>query len=289
MSPTERIAQTFPDVNSAGLNTSGTAAGVRSFPDPFIGIAGTAGVLVQRGVINVPAGSLTGTLALGTPVDVTRSWINYRGQNVVTSTTAFARWRNNLSFTGIVGSLSSTVLATRGVVGTELNIHLTVFTYTGGPGGTSIDVEAADVGPTGGGIADPEDFTIGTTANFKTVLVRNKLGNFFSLVGTGPPPTRAFVVLRGISFEEIPGFGPPAVVTSRFHPEQWHGSLEIDRRGTGGAPPGPGPLPNPPVGAAVTFRRDDRGSGAVAGCGQSEVKVYATLVWFPPPGPPDVP
>ena len=281
---TERIAQTFPDINSQGLNTSGTAAGVRSFPDTFVAVAGSAGVLVQRGVINVPAGSLTGTLALGTPVDVTRSWINYRGQNVVTSTTAFARWRNNLSFTGIVGSLSSTVLATRGVVGTELNIHLTVFTYTGGPGGTSIDVEAADVGPTGGGLTDPEDFTIGTNFNFKTVLVRNKLGNFFSLVGSNPdPPINAFVVLRGISFEEVPGFGPPAVVTSRFHPEQWHGTLEIDRRTIPVAD-------RPPMtGAAVTFRRDDRGSGAVLGCGQSEILVYATLVWFPPPGPPDVP
>ena len=285
---TERIAQTFPDINSQGINTSGTAAGVRSFPDTFVGIAGSAGVLVQRGVINVPAGSLTGTLALATAVDVTRSWINYRGQNVVTGTTAFARWRNHLSFTGIVGSLSSTVLVTRGVVGTELNIHLTVFTYTGVAGGTSIDMEAADVGPTGGGIADPEDFTIGSGANFKTVLVRNALGNFFSLVGTSPgAPTNAFVVLRGVSMEQIPGLS--ASPTSRFHPEQWHGSLEIDRRGTGGAPPGPGPLPNPPVGAAVTFRRDSRGSTAAVGCGGSEVKVYATLVWFPPPGPPDVP
>ena len=280
---TERIAQTFPDINSAGLNTSGTAAGIRSFPDPFIGVASSAGVLVQRGVINVPAGSLTGTLALGTPVDVTRSWINYRGQNVVTSTTAFARWRNNLSFTGIVGSLSSTVLATRGVIGTELNIHLTVFTYTGGPGGTSIDVEAADVGPTGGGIADPEDFTIGVTSNFKTVLVRNALGNFFSLVGSNPdPPINAFVVLRGISFEEDCGAAGPGC-TSRFHPEQWHGTLEIDRRTIPVAD-------RPPMtGAAVTFRRDSRGSRQLLGCGGSVVLVYATLVWFPPPGPPDVP
>lgn len=277
---TERIAQTFPDINSAGLNTSGTAAGVRSFPDPFIGIAGTAGVLVQRGVINVAAGSLTGTLALGTPVDVTRSWINYRGQNVVTSTTAFARWRNHLSFTGIVGSLSSTVLATRGVIGTELNIHLTVFTYTGGPGGTSIDVETADVGPTGGGVADPEDFTIPTNGNFKTVLVRDKLGNFFFLGpgtdGNGQDPSNAFVVLRGISMEERGNIAVPAP-TSRFHPEQWHGSLEIDVRSV--------PiLDRPPnVGAAVTFRRDSRGSGSLGGCGLSEVLVYATLVWFPPP------
>jgi hypothetical protein len=283
---TERIAQTFPDINSQGLNTSGTAAGVRSFPDTFVAAATSSGVLVQRGVINVAAGSLTGTLALGTPVDVTRSFINYRGQNVVTSTTAFARWRNHLSFTGIVGSLSSTVLATRGVIGTELNIHLTVFTYTGGPGGTSIDMEAADVGPTGGGIADPEDFTIGSGANFKTVLVRNALGNFFSL-GT-PDPSNAFVVLRGISVEEIQTDINVPAPTSRFHPEQWHGSLEIDVRGTGGAPPGPGPLPNPPVGAAVTFRRDDRGNSNVGGCGRTEVLVYATLVWFPPPGPPDV-
>ncbi len=271
---TERIAQTFPDINSQGLNTSGTAAGVRSFPDPFVGIAGTAGVLVQRGVINVPAGSLTGTLALATAVDVTRSWINYRGQNVVTSTTAIARWRNHLSFTSIVGSLSSTVLATRGVIGTELNIHLTVFSYTGGPGGTSIDVETGDVGPTGGGVADPEDFTIPTNGNFKTVLVRNKLGNFFSLGAQDPP--NAFVVLRGISFEEDCGLAGPGC-TARFHPEQWHGSLEIDNRGVP-------VLDRPPsVGAAVTFRRADRGSRQAGGCGGSEVLVYATLVWFPPP------
>ena len=278
---TERIAQTFPDINSQGLNTSGTAAGVRSFPDPFIGIAGTAGVLVQRGVINVPAGSLTGTLALGTPVDVTRSWINYRGQNVVTSTTAIARWRNHLSFTSIVGSLSSTVLATRGVMGTELNIHLTVFSYTGGPGGTSIDVETADVGPTGGGVADPEDFTIASNGNFRNVLVRNKLGNFFSLApgtdGNGQDPSNAFVVLRGLSVQEIQTDINVPAPTSRFHPEQWHGSLEIDVRSVP-------VLDRPPnVGASITFRRDDRGSPNVGGCGRTEVLVYATLVWFPPP------
>jgi len=236
--------------------------------------------LVQRGVINVPAGSLTGTLALATAVDVTRSWINYRGQNVVTSTTAAGRWRNNLSFTSIVGSLSSTVLATRGVIGTELNIHLTVFTYTGVAGGTSIDVETADVGPTGGGVADPEDFTIRTNANFANVLVRDKLGNFFSLApgtdGNGQDPSNAFVVLRGISYEEDCGLAGPGC-TARFHPEQWHGSLEIDVRGVP-------VLDRPPsVGASVTFRRADRGSRLVGGCGGSEIKVYATLVWFPPP------
>ncbi len=283
---TERIAQTFPDINSAGLNTSGTAAGVRSFPDPFIGIAGSAGVLVQRGVINVPAGSLTGTLALGTPVDVTRSWINYRGQNVVTSTTDYVRWRNHMSFTAIVGSLSSTVLATRGRIGTELNIHLTVFTYTGGPGGTSIDVETADVGPTGGGVADPEDFTIPSPGSFKTVLVRNKLGNFFDL--GSQDPTNAFVVLRGVSMEEIGNINVTSP-TSRFHPEQWHGTLEIDRRGVPA-------LDQPPtIGTAVTFRPGSRGSFFASappaagpprphGCGGRELKIYATLVWFPPPG-----
>jgi len=276
-----RIAQTFPDINSTTGLTVATSAGVRSFPEPFIAIPSSAGVLVQRGVINVPAGSLTGTLALATAVDVTRSWINYRGQNVVTSTTAFARWRNHLSFTSIVGSLSSTVLATRGVIGTELNIHLTVFTYTGVAGGTSIDVETADVGPTGGGIADPEDFTIAANANFKTVLVRDKLGNFFFLGpgtdGNGQDPSNAFVVLRGISVEEIQTDINVPAPTSRFHPEQWHGSLEIDVRSV--------PLLDrpPPVGAAVTFRRDSRGSSVTGGCGRSEIKVYATLVWFPPP------
>ncbi len=275
---TERIAQTFPDINSAGLNTSGTAAGIRSFPDPFIGIAGSAGVLVQRGVINVPAGSLTGTLALGTPVDVTRSWINYRGQNVVTSTTDFSRWRNHLSFTGIVGSLSSTVLATRGTIGTELNIHLTVFTYTGGPGGTSIDVETADVGPTGGGVADPEDFTIPLVGSFKTVLVRNALGNFFDL--GSPDPPNAFCVLRGVSMEEKGNINVPSP-DSRFHPEQWHGHLEIDRSSV------PFAERPPTLGASISFRPGSRGNfftGPPSGCGGRELLIYATLVWFPPPG-----
>ncbi len=284
---TERIAQTFPDINSAGLNTSGTAAGIRSFPDPFIGIATSAGVLVQRGVINVPAGSLTGTLALGTPVDVTRSWINYRGQNVVTSTTDYARWRNHMSFTGIVGSLSSTVLATRGRIGTELNIHLTVFTYTGGPGGTSIDVKTADVGPTGGGVADPEDFTFRVVDSFKNVLVRDPATGLFFFLG-GPNPTNAFVVLRGVSMDEEGNVNVTSP-TSRFHPEQWHGSLEVDVRGV------PGPSQPPPVGTSVTFRSGQRGNFFASappaggpprphGCGGRILKVYATLVWFPPPG-----
>jgi hypothetical protein len=273
-----RIAQTFPDINSTGL-TIGTAAGVRSFPEPFIATPGSVGALIQRGVINVPSGSLTGTLVLGTAVDVSRSWINYRGQNVVTSTTAVGRWRTHLSFTAIVGGFSSTVLATRGVAGTELNIHLTVVSYSG-TGGTSIDVKTSDVGPTGAGPGSVEDFTIPQTGSFKTVAVRDpSTGLFFSLGGRDP--TNAFVVFRGVSMEEKGNISVPSP-DSRFHPEQWHGHLRINTVSTVFELP-PGPVDS----AAITFRPGNRGNfflGPPSGCGGRELKIYATLVWFPPPG-----
>ena len=82
MSPTERIAQTFPDIDSQGLNTSGTAAGVRSFPQPFVGIAsGGVDILIQNGVVNIPLLTNSTFTAIGTSVDVARSFIQYRGCN----------------------------------------------------------------------------------------------------------------------------------------------------------------------------------------------------------------
>lgn len=304
--PTERIAQTFPDINSAGLNTSGTAAGIRSFPDPFIGVVSGANVLVQRGRISMAGGSLTGSLVMATPVDVTRSWILYNGTFVNSSTGNVASWRTHLSFTSIAAGFSDEVLATRGTSGPSLDLGFQVISYTGS-GGDSIDVKVADVGPAAsppfcfaiGGSPGPYDMTnnqrvpntsgaFGFTSASARVI-DPATGLDLDLGPTaGGALTNAIQIFRGLEFTEVgASFSTPPL--SRFHPEQWHGELAIQRLSSGTPPP------NSASGFAtvLSYRNYQHGSnfrsfpgGIPTGiaCGAQCIGVYASLVWFPPPG-----
>lgn len=304
---TERIAQTFPDINSAGLNTSGTAAGIRSFPDPFIGLVSGGNVLVQRGIIIVGSGSLTGSLVFATPVDVTRSWILFTGLFVNSSTSVVSTWRVHLSFTSIAAGFSDEVLATRATAGVSLDVSFTVVSYTG-TGGSSIDVKVADVGPDAspplcksgfaGNVIGPYDMTNSqrvpntsgifgnTTASARVVDPATGLDLDLGVDGGGfPLLDNAIPIFRGLEFIEVgASFSTPPV--SRFHPEQWQGSLEI-RRSSGGTPP-----PNSASGFATTlvYRNYAHGSNfrdanpASLACGAQCIGVYASLLWFPPPG-----
>jgi hypothetical protein len=299
---TERIAQTFPDINSAGLNTSGTAAGIRSFPDPFIGLVSGGNVLVQRGRISVGGGSLTGSLVMATPVDVTRSWILYNGTFVNSSTSAVSSWRVHLTFTSIAAGFSDEVLATRGSSGVSLDIGFQVISYTG-TGGSSIDVKVADVGPDaspplcksgfGGNVIGPYDMT-------STQRVPNTSGIFGFTNATArvvDPATGldldlgidaedfSIAIFRGLEFTEVgASFSTPP--TSRFHREQWMGDLAI-RRSSSGTPP-----PNSASGFATILRYQNYQHGsnfrdanpASLACGAQCMGVYASLLWFPPPG-----
>ena len=299
--PTERIAQTFPDINSAGLNTSGTAAGIRSFPDPFIGVTSGANVLVQRGSISVGGGSLTGSLVMATPVDVTRSWILFTGMFVNSSTIVVSSWRVHLAFTSIAAGFSDEVLATRALAGPSLDVSFTVVSYTG-TGGDSIDVKVADVGPA----ASPPDCTTSpgpyNMTNNQTVPNTSGIFGFTAAsarvvdpatgldLDLGPESgiTNAVPIFRGLEFTEVgASFSTPP--TSRFHPEQWNGHLEI-RRSSAGTPP-----PNSASGFATqlvyrqfahgsNFRSFPGGIPTGQGCGAQCMGIYASLLWFPPPG-----
>jgi hypothetical protein len=309
---TERIAQTFPDINSQGLNTSGTAAGIRSFPDPFVAIASGGGVLVQRGSISVGGGSLTASLVMTTPVDVTRSWILFTGLFVNSSTTSLATWRVHLTFTSIAAGFSDEVLVTRTATGPSLDVSFTVVSYTG-TGGSSIDVKVADVSPdasppfcrtnVGGDFVGPYDFTSSqkvpntsgvfgnTTAAARVVDPATGLDLDLGFVPGGVP--NAIPIFRGLEFTEVVGATLPGRLctpaSSRFHPEQWQGELSISRSSAGTPPP------NSASGFAtiLRYRNYDDGScqrgfvGPVpfgVACGAQCLGVYASLIWFPPPG-----
>lgn len=298
---TERIAQTFPDINSQGLNTSGTAAGIRSFPDPFVAVAGQSGVLVQRGVITVAPGSLTGSLVIATPVDVTRSFVVFAGQIVKGSTIVLSSWRVHLAFTSIAAGFSDEVLATRALAGVGLDISFSVVSYTG-TAGSSIDVKVADVGPAASppfcfsqfpppSAPGPYDFT-------NNQRVPNTSGIFGTTVASArvvDPATgldldlgvdfssNSFTVFRGLEFTEV-GASNSTPPSSRFHPEQWHGELTTFRSSAGTPPP------NSASGFAtgIQYRNYQGGSNfrtpAQTACGSQCIGVYASLVWFPPPG-----
>lgn len=300
---TERIAQTFPDINSQGLNTSGTAAGIRSFPDPFVAVAGQSGVLVQRGSISVGGGSLTGSLVMATPVDVTRSWILFTGMFVNSSTSVVSSWRVHLSFTSIAAGFSDEVLATRTLSGPSLDVSFTVVSYTG-TGGDSIDVKVADVAPVTSPLVCANPPSPGPYDMTTNQRVPNTSGIFgFTSAAArvvdpatgldldlGPESgiTNAVPIFRGLEFTEVgASFSTPP--TSRFHPEQWHGFLTI-ARSSAGTPP-----PNSASGFATelryrsfahgsNFRSFPGGSPFGQGCGAQCMGIYASLLWFPPPG-----
>lgn len=302
--PTERIAQTFPDINSSVLNTSGTAAGIRSFPDPLAaGAPSQSGVLVQRGSISVGSGSLTGSLVFATPVDVTRSWILFTGLFVNSSTSVVSTWRVHLAFTSIAAGFSDEVLATRATAGVSLDVSFTVVSYTG-TAGSSIDVKVADVGPdasppfckTGffGNVIGPYDMTNSQRVPNTSGIFGNTSASARVIdpatgldldLGVASGITNAIPIFRGLEFVEVgASFSTPPV--SRFHPEQWQGLLDIIRTSSGTPPP------NSASGFATSLRYRNYAHGsnfrdanpASLACGAQCIGVYASLLWFPPPG-----
>lgn len=243
-----RIAQTYPDINSSG-STIATSAGVRSLPEPFISLATGVEVLIQNGVVNIPLLSLSASAVLGTSVDVARSFIQYRGCNVLATSTCVTTWRNRINFTSIVGGFSSTVTARRNLsTDAAVDVYFTVVTFTGAN-------------------TDSADIRI-ENCDFPTVTAPNTSG---TCVLAGPQLTtaelaRAIVFVRGIEF--IQNTGPSGAGTKPGeHIEQCHGTLNLVNSG-----------------GNTELRYSRFTPGSLAGpddCGNSDVDVYATVVIFP--------
>lgn len=268
---TERIAQTFPDIASQGLSTSGTAAGVRSFPQPFIGggAGGGVGVLIQAAMITLGIGTLISSVTLGTPVDVGKSFIRYRGCNVLGSTEAVNEWRTRHAFSSFVGSIASDVTAERRNSTVRTDVYFTVVTFTGA-GGTSADLrieKGVCITDTTGGIGRPDKDGI-------FILPLPQL--------TAAEMARAFVIFRGGEFIPFPGtLGDPCSAGTGTAgggfcwtlPEHNHARVQLRNngpftevvvdRGTGGYTPG-APFPPP-----------------ADHCGQSDLEWQVTVVVFP--------
>lgn len=289
---TERIAQTFPDINSQGLNTSGTAAGVRSFPDPFVGISSGVEVLMQDVTISLGVGAFTAVVALGTSVDITTSFIAYRGCNVASSTVFPSHWRNRQIFSGIAGSLASSITAFRPVTGgsSAMDIYVTVVSYTGA-GGTSGDIRIIDTaGP--GQVSPPSTSPVpGTTLPLEDADFWIQV-NFGAASGSraikGPQLTsaeldRAIINFQGVDFLEFPPPSAGAGTPASEHPEKWQGHCSFQQVA---AFPGfiGGGFIFTPIPATTNLRYGRGPVGSTAGpdhCGNSENKVYASVVLFP--------
>ncbi len=276
MSPTERIAQTFPDINSQGLNTSGTAAGVRSFPQPFVGLASGVDVLIQRGSVflggsfDIPANPSSATFILSTPVDVTKSWIVDRGQNGVTNASIEQRWRLNGNFSGIVAGFASSVTWNRGIWpdpgsptaplprASRITQFFTVVSHTGA-GGTSADVNVVNC-----------DFDMG-------VLGAASTGSCI-VAGVGAPAgapatgisfaelAKSFCYLRGIDYFPVPPALPSTNISIQVRPETWHGTLTL--------------ITTPGVETLIRYDRFYPGQITAPACGQGDLRVYVTAVMF---------
>jgi len=254
MSPTERIAQTFPDIDSQGLNTSGTAAGVRSFPQPFVGISAGVDITIQNGVVNIPIGTNSTFTAIGTSVDVARSFIQYRGCNVLSSSIFVSTWRTRINFRAIVGGFSSSVRARRNFnTDSAVDVYFTVVTFTGAN-------------------TDSADIRI-ENCDFPTVAAPSTSG---TCILAGPQLTaaellRAIVFVRGLEFIRIPGGASPCRAGTGTectrHIEQAHGTIMLVNSG------GNTELRYSRFTAGNTIGPDH--------CGTSNVDVSATVVIFP--------
>ena len=258
MSPTERIAQTFPDIASQGLNTSGTAAGVRSFPQPFIGVSTGVDILIQNETLTLLAGVTTSSVLLGTSVDVTKSFIQQRGVTVSASAMSGATFlvsphRSRQRFVNIVADISGEVRLTRqtGFLSPDATFYFTVVTFLGS------NTDSGDIR-----IENGQAFTSSTTA-------------IITLPGpqlTAAELLRSFCFIRGIDFQDLPivlGNACKAGTGTAcwMHPEQWHGSVELANQG---------------LDTVIRYSRFTTGTTAGANhCGRSELIVYATAVIFP--------
>ena len=260
MSPTERIAQTFPDIASQGLNTSGTAAGVRSFPQPFIGVSTGVDILIQHASLTILAGVASGSVLLGTSVDVTRSFIQNRGVTVSASATSGANFlvsphRNREDFINIVADISGEVRVRRqtGFLSPDATFYFTVVTFLGA------NTDSGDIRVERGSVAVNAPSTSG------------------DMILPGPQLTagellRSFCFIRGIDFQNIPDvLGDPCAAGTGTacwkHPEQWHGSVRLTNSG---------------LDTVIRYSRFTPGFGGGPNhCGRSDLIVYGTAVIFP--------
>lgn len=248
-----RIAQTFPDINSSGL-TVATSAGVRSFPEPFIAIPGGVDVLIQNRSVTLAAGALTFVDALPTSVDITKSFIQFRGLNVSTSTTSPNAWRTRISFSGIVGSTASSVTTFRRQTGiTAIDVYYTVVAFLGSAT-TSADMRVENC-----------DFTVAAPSTSGSCpLPGGQL--------TTAELARSFCFVRGIEFDnQPPVLGDPCSSGTGTacwkHPEQQRGTIRMHNSG-------PDTL--------ISYSRFTPGSPIGPDhCGSSNVDVYVTAVIFP--------
>lgn len=264
MSPTERIAQTFPDIDSQGLNTSGTAAGVRSFPQPFVGVTSGVDILIQNGSGTIVQPATSVPVAIGTSVDVTRSIIRFRGCNVASDVTTAPdpagpvddppTWRLRLNFTSIVGGMSSTVTVRRGTSfrGSTLTGYFTVITFDG---------------------ANTDSGDIRIERGMVTVAAPSTGGD---IILAGPQLTsaellRSFCFIRGVDFRNLPfpaGSCASGTGTACWkHPEQHKGTVMLVNSGPD---------------TVIRYSRFTPGSTIGPDhCGNSDVIVHATAVIFP--------
>jgi hypothetical protein len=260
MSPTERIAQTFPDINSQGLNTSGTAAGVRSFPQPFVGLSTGTEVLIQRGSLLLagpPINDLSKTFILPTPVDVTKSWIVDRGQNGTGNGSVETRWRVHMNFSGIAGGIASSITVTRATPFQGVTQFFTVVSLTGA-GGTSVDVNVVNC---------DFDMGVGGVASVGSCRVAGAgapAGAPVSELSTAQL-AKSFCYLRGIDYTANQGATAPSE-NAGDQPETWHGTLEL--------------VSVPTITTLVIYRRFYPGGITATDCGQGDLQVYITAVMF---------
>lgn len=252
-----RIAQTFPDINSSGL-TVATAAGVRSFPEPFIAIPGGVDVRIQNATGTIAAGASSVAVALGTGVDVTRSFIQYRGCNVLASDglepTSFF---NRMNFTSIVGSISSEVTIRRNHGGfpvyPAVDYYFTTVTFEG------TNTDSGDIRVEDGSVSIASPSTGGDIILAGPQLTAGEL-------------LRSFCFIRGVEFiRQPPILGDPCSAGTGTacwkHPEQWHGDVRLVNSGPD---------------TVIRYSRFTPGSTIGPDhCGTSNVDVYATAVIFP--------
>ncbi len=258
---TERIAQTFPDIASQGLSTQGTAAGVRSFPQPFIGggAGGGVEVLIQNHMVTLGVGTLISSVTLGTPVDVGKSFIRYRGSNVLGSTEAINEWRTRHTLSSFVGSIASDVTVERTNSTVGLDVYFTVVTFTGA-GGTSADIRIergtiTAIGPAGA-----------------TILITPPLSD--------ADFARAFIIFRGIEFQrQVPTPPSPCFagtgIECQFAAEQGQGGVRAFTQVVAGVP----------ISTQIQYTRFSGGfSGVIPPtdhCGRSDIAFHVTMVIFP--------
>jgi hypothetical protein len=224
-------------------------------------VASGVDVLIQTGVINLAAAVGSGVDILGTPVDISKSFIQYRGMNALASTifpsaspfSSIQMWRNRWFFSGIAGGLASSVTVERpaSAATVSCDFYYTVVAFLGA-GGTSADIRI-----------ERGNFTVSPpTPSGAFTLPLPQL--------TTAELARAFCFCRGVEVDELTGDAGTGDPPSE-QPERWHGSFRLVNRF----------FPLPPV-TRVEYSLFTLGfPGGANHCGNVEDEVYVTVVVFP--------